>query len=133
MRSYFAYNGDTPNGAHHMPATAPTSFANLTDAACREVARAAAEALRAPVAPVRPVGCCRVYVELAGGTLRRTSRLAKALAAAGVRLTPRPGSAGVRPYVGYDNCSGAELARAEATAAAMRAAGVACLVDYDGD
>lgn len=78
----------------------------------------------------RSWGCARCYVTFCG---RLSTSAERALVSAGFRVTPRPGHKGRHIYIGYDNMTGHEYARAMAVAAVLNEAGVSCYEDADGD
>lgn len=78
-------------------------------------------------------GCGRVYVSVSGG-----APIVNAVAAAAKKmgltfLRRAYGTSGNVIYVGYDNASGALLAKGEAVAAALTAAGIPAYMDAVGD
>lgn len=89
----------------------------------KEMARTLADAFNAPVPPVNPrmyLSCARCYVTVYGPKARTVKAAAAKL---GIRWTYR----GL--YVGYDNATGYEYAKAEAIAKALKAAGVDCYAE----
>lgn len=108
-------------------------LSDVSEAKLPEAANAAMTAMRSVESPARPSGCGRAYVFVGYGTLRKNSKAAKILSGVGFKMFPRPYCKGVQIYIGYDNCSGWELARAEAVAKAFRDAGIPAGADADGD
>jgi hypothetical protein len=87
--------------------------------------------LKAKVPAARPYGCGRVYVCVLG---RHVPGIRAACKRAGVLfLADAYGTTGNAIYIGYDNCSGRELARGTAVAEALNAAGIDCYADAVGD
>ncbi len=79
-------------------------------------------------------GCGRVYVEIISPKVRANSKIAKLIESFGYRMTSRPYSTGKnRIYVGYDNATGKEYMMGEIIAKELKAVGVSCYVDGDGD
>lgn len=82
--------------------------------------------------PERAIGCCRVYVVL------MDKEHAKGMAAAAKRLgrifqTKAHYNLTNALYIGYDNCSGHELAKATEVVRALKAAGIKCYREEMGD
>ena len=91
-------------------------------------------ALVTPFEQKRPYGCCRVYISIGSGSVKKSSKLAKALNGLGpIKAFSRPCFSGVNFYVGYDNAHGNITSLAEHMCANLRAAGISAYMDCDGD
>jgi hypothetical protein len=100
----------------------------------KEVFAAVAAAFAAPVgAPVRTCGCGRAYVCVSAdrATVNAVAAACRKLGKLFVRKNY--GAGGNAIYCGYDNADGVAWARAEAVAASLKAAGVACYTDGASD
>lgn len=106
------------------------SLAKVPAKKLREAARDAMSAA-ANAEGVRPSGCGRAYVML--GKVRKNAKAATILREEGFKMFPRPGHSGLCIYVGYDNCTGVPLGKAEAIAKAFRSHGISAGMDADGD
>lgn len=102
-------------------------------------------ALVAPYTSARPSGCGRVYVCVPSTTWQGTADQnaqakadARGIAAAAKKLgkifqkRSHYGDSNAL-YVGYDNCTGAELGRGDAIVATLKAAGIDCYRNEHGD
>ena len=79
-------------------------------------------------------GCGRVYVEIVSPKITKSSKLGKIIQSLGLLMTSRPYYGGSsRIYVGYDNASGQEYKLGEIIEEKLKAVGVQCYVDGDGD
>lgn len=83
--------------------------------------------------PDRPSGCGRVYVGLGYKALRKNGKAVKVLEKYGFKVFTRPNSSGVWIYVGYDNCTGVELAKGRAIAESFKRSGITAYMIADGD
>lgn len=95
---------------------------------------AAVQAFNAEVdkADVRPgQGCGRAYVSI--GKLRKNSKSMKTLIKAGFKVTSNPESKFQSIYIGYDNSTGVELAKAKAVAKVFNDLNIPAGVDAQGD
>lgn len=88
--------------------------------------------LSAPLVREQPVGCCRVYVCLLEKKDKKAVKAACKLS--GKMFLDKAYGAGPNViYVGYDNCSGEELARATNLVKVLKNAGISCYRDVVGD
>jgi hypothetical protein len=93
--------------------------------------KALSEALTSPVSPARALGCCRVYITFAKADAKA---VAKAASDCGKKFQVKAHyNLSNALYVGYDNCSGREIALAEAIKAKFAAIGVNGSVELEGD
>jgi len=102
-----------------------------------EVLKALETAWAAPAAPKSgPTGGCgRAYVCVSSSNGRE---IVNAVSAAAKKLgilflRKNYGAGGNALYVGYDNADGRALAKSEAVAASLKAAGIACYADAAAD
>lgn len=79
----------------------------------------------APFTPGRPSGCGRAYVAISAAQREIVNAVAAGCKALGL-IFQRKGHRGMRNviYIGYDNGTARELARAQAFAASLSAAGI---------
>lgn len=91
-------------------------------------------ALAAPFTAKGPCGGCgRAYVVLTAGR-PEVNAFAAACKAAGVTFLRKAyGVSGPALYCGYDNADGRALAKSEAVAASLNAAGLSCYADAVSD
>jgi hypothetical protein len=79
-------------------------------------------------------GCGRAYVCFCGVDRKTLNLIKTAASQCGLRYIPRAyGVLGKSIYVGYDNADGRALAQAEAIALNLRALGINCYDDGQGD
>lgn len=79
-------------------------------------------------------GCGRAYVCLTGLDRKASAAVTAAAKTLGVLFLKKAyGTTGNALYIGYDNADGKALAKSEAVAAALNAAGVPCYADAVGD
>lgn len=78
-------------------------------------------------------GCARVYVTVGYKKMMKSHIIVKELTKIGMRMFTRPGYKGVTIYMGYDNATGNETAKAEQVAKVFKDNGVKAYVDHDGD
>jgi hypothetical protein len=83
------------------------------------------------VASEQPLGCCRVYVSVDKAHAKGVAAACKKLNLIFQKKSHYGASNAV--YVGYDNCDGKALAKGSAVVAALKAAGVDCYRDEQGD
>ena len=97
-----------------------------------DVSSILSSAMSAPVAPERPIGCCRVYV--AGFDKSLARKVAAAAKTVGLSYQAKT-YYGARNaiYVAYDNMDGLGLARATAIVNAFKSAGISCYRDEGAD
>lgn len=96
--------------------------------------KAFTEAFAAPFTPrERTSGCGRAYVCLTGIKKERRAVAAAAKEAGVMYLKDAYGTGGDALYIGYDNCDGRALGKADAVEASLKAAGIGCYVDAVGD
>lgn len=93
------------------------------------------DAFGATLDPARAIGCCRVYVCLNAKTDRKVVTAVAAAAKKLGKIFQRKAYYGLGNalYIGYDACSGREVARGEAVAAALTAAGIVAYSEVCGD
>lgn len=83
------------------------------------------------IQPAKKIGCCRVYVTFDKADAKGVE---KAAANLGKRFQKKAhyGLSNAL-YVGYDNCDGVAIARAEAIQAEFAAKNIGCCIEYCGD
>lgn len=99
-----------------------------------EIVKILTEANNASFTPARVTGGCgRAYVVMA--TDKATTRqVDNACAAVGLKFLAKAyGTAGNAIYIGYDNADGRALAKSQAFADVLNAAGLRCYADAVGD
>jgi hypothetical protein len=99
----------------------------------QEILSALSAAWAAPVTPQAASGCGRAYVCVSGDKATVTAFAAAAKKLGLLFLRKAYGTSGNALYVGYDNGAGRELAKAEAVAASLKAAGLSAYADAVGD
>jgi hypothetical protein len=90
------------------------------------------DAMSKKIGAERPQGCCRVYVSISDDAA------AKAIAKVAKQLSldfQKRSYYGTKNalYIGYDNMDGQVLARGSAVVNALKAAGISCYRDEQGD
>lgn len=79
----------------------------------------------------RPIGCCRVYVTVDKANAKTVAAAAKKIG----KIFETKAHYGMKNalYIGYDNCSGRELAQGAAVVSALKAAGIYACREEHGD
>ena len=80
--------------------------------------------------PARPIGCCRVYISFDKDHAKGVAVAAKTL---GKIFQKKGNMVSNVLYVGYDNCSGIELGKADAMISCFKVHGINCYLEYQGD
>lgn len=98
-----------------------------------QVLAALKAAQAAPFTPERPTGCGRAYV-IVGGDRATINAVAACCKTLGLMFLRKAyGTSGNAIYMGYDNATGRELAKAKAFAATLKAHGLSAYDDAVGD
>jgi len=86
----------------------------------------------APIQIGRGIGCCRVYVVISDKAhVKGVAKAARAMNK--VFQTKAHYGMSNALYIGYDNCDGLALARANAVAKVFNENKISCYVEYHGD